>query len=181
MILLFWISLSIIFYTYIGYGILIYFFVRIKRFLPEKFESTDPREFQMPSCSVVIAAYNEEAFIRKKLLNTLSLNYPPKELKIYIVTDGSTDNTTDIVREYPQIILLHSPKRRGKVHAINRVMESIDSEVVVFTDANTFLNQDALIKICSHYVHPQIGGVAGEKRIFIGRAADASTAGESIY
>src|SRR5690606_23592966 len=102
MILLFWISLSIIFYTYIGYGVLIYFFVRIKRCLPEKAIPTGPQGFHMPSCSVVIAAYNEEAFIRQKLLNTLSLNYPPEKLNIYIVADGSTDNTTEIVRDYPQ-------------------------------------------------------------------------------
>lgn len=181
MTLLFWISLSIIVYTFIGYGILLFFLIKIKRTFQTKKVSNNRQELPLPSCSVLIAAYNEEAFIRQKILNTLSLNYPSELLNIYIVADGSTDQTTEIINDYPQINLLYSHSRKGKVHAINRAMQFIDSEIVVFTDANTFLNQDALIKICSHYIDPHVGGVAGEKRIFIGREADASTAGESLY
>lgn len=180
MILLFWISLSIIFYTYIGYSILLFFLVKAKKnlFTVPGFKKAESR---LPTCSVLIAAYNEEGFIRQKILNTLSLAYPPELLNIYIVADGSNDRTTEIVRDYPQVNLLYSQARRGKVHAINRSMKMIDTEIVVFTDANTFLNEDALLKICRHYEDPFTGGVAGEKRIFAGREADAATAGESIY
>src|SRR5690606_11705978 len=181
MILFFWIILSIIFYTFIGYGILLMFLIKVKRAFQTKIEDKELQEFSLPSCSVLIAAYNEEQFIREKIVNTLSLNYPSELLNIYIVADGSTDQTTQIVNDYPQINLLYRPTRRGKVHAINRAMEFVDSEIVVFTDANTFLNKDALIEICKHYIDPHIGGVAGEKRISIGREADASTAGESLY
>lgn len=180
MILFFWISLVIIFYTYIGYSIVLFFLVRIRRtfYTTPNLKGGKP---EMPTCSVLIAAYNEEGFIRQKILNTLLLDYPPELLNIYIVADGSNDRTAEIVREFPQINLLYSEVRRGKVHAINRAMQLIKTEIVVFTDANTFLNDDALLKICRHYEDPLTGGVAGEKRIFIGSEADAATAGESMY
>lgn len=178
---IFWICLSVIFYTYIGYGILLFLLVKVKRTYLHKSTARDCQEGRTPSCSVLIAAYNEEAFIRQKILNTLSLDYPQGLLNVYIVADGSTDNTIEIIREYPEITLLFSQSRRGKVHAINRAMQFINSEIVVFTDANTFLNKDALKNMCRNYNDPQTGGVAGEKRIFIGREADASTAGENLY
>ncbi len=180
MILLFWICLSIVIYTFIGYGAILLILIKIKKYFIKK-SKIDSNNNNLPTCSILIAAYNEEAFISQKILNTLSLSYPPELLKIFIVADGSTDQTTEIIKNYPEINLLYSPLRRGKVHAINRAMEFIDSETIVFTDANTFLNKDALINICRNYKDPNIGCVAGEKRIFIDKEADASTAGESMY
>jgi len=184
MALFFWICSGIIVYTFIGYGALLFLLVKIKRLFYKKVQNKNKIEQEtssLPSCSILIAAYNEEEFIAQKILNTLSLNYSPEQLKIFIVADGSTDKTTEIINSYPQVNLLYNRSRKGKVHAINRAMQFIDSDIVVFTDANTFLNKDALIQICKNYADPKIGGVAGEKRIFIGKEADASTAGESLY
>lgn len=135
----------------------------------------------LPSCAVLIAAYNEEDIIKQKISNTFQLIYPSHLLKIYIIADGSSDKTVEAVSEFHGITLLYDPIRKGKVNAIQRALQYIDSEVVVFTDANTFLNKESLVKICNHYADPTVGGVAGEKRIYVNDKADASSAGESFY
>jgi cellulose synthase/poly-beta-1,6-N-acetylglucosamine synthase-like glycosyltransferase len=177
----FWTSLFIIVYTYIGYGLLVYFLLLVKRrFFKSKKQETLMEDF-LPTCSLVIAAYNEEDLIQQKIENTLLLSYPKELLKVYFVTDGSSDRTPEIVKQYPQFTLLHLDERKGKVVAIDRAMDFIDSEVVVFTDANTFLNKEALRMICRHYADGSVGGVAGEKRVAFSENADASSAGEGMY
>lgn len=182
MAVFFWFCVILISYIFIGYGIILFLLTRIKKtFFFWKKTQCISDEKDLPSCSVIIAAYNEEHFIRNKILNTFSLIYPNHLLKIYIVADGSTDQTVNIVKEYPQINLYYNRARNGKIDAVNRIIEYIDSEIIVFTDANTYLNNNALINICKHYLDPKIGGVAGEKRIFIDEKADASSAGENFY
>lgn len=175
------ISLFIVFYTFAGYGIFLYLIIRIKRVFkgmkPLPSENLDG----LPSCTLIIAAYNEEYFIEQKISNSLQLNYPEGKLKLLFVTDGSSDKTPDIIAKYPQIQLLHKPERAGKIAAVHRAMEYVDTDAVVFTDANTFLNRDALIKICRHYSDKTVGAVAGEKRVHIDESADASAAGEGFY
>jgi cellulose synthase/poly-beta-1,6-N-acetylglucosamine synthase-like glycosyltransferase len=175
------ISLFIVFYTFAGYGIFLYLIIRIKRVFkgikPLPSEALDG----LPSCTLIIAAYNEEYFIEQKISNSLQLNYPEGKLKLLFVTDGSSDKTPDIIARYPQIQLLHKPERAGKIAAVHRAMEYVDTDAVVFTDANTFLNKDALIKICRHYSDATVGAVAGEKRVHIDENADASAAGEGFY
>jgi cellulose synthase/poly-beta-1,6-N-acetylglucosamine synthase-like glycosyltransferase len=109
------------------------------------------------------------------------LNYPAGKLKFLFVTDGSNDKTLDIISQYPEIQLLHRPERAGKIAAIHRAMEFVTTEVVVFTDANTFLNPEAITRICHHYSDNTVGAVAGEKRVQIDTNADASAAGEGFY
>ncbi|MFI5140450.1 MAG: glycosyltransferase family 2 protein, partial [Sphingobacteriales bacterium] len=124
---------------------------------------------------------NEESFIEEKIINSLQLKYPDGKLKLLFVTDGSNDKTPEIIGKYPQIKLLHQPERAGKIAAVHRAMEYVDSEIVVFTDANTFLNPEAIIRICRHYADSTVGAVAGEKRVQIDENADASAAGEGFY
>jgi cellulose synthase/poly-beta-1,6-N-acetylglucosamine synthase-like glycosyltransferase len=133
-----------------------------------------------PSLTLVIAAYNEEKIIEEKIRNTLLLEYPADKISYIFVTDGSTDNTAGKIAAYPSIKLMHSPERKGKIHAIHRVMNTVSSEIVVFTDANTFLNEKALVLIASHYHDPEVGAVSGEKRINLSTTSDA-TAGEGFY
>lgn len=180
--LLFWISLFVIFYTYIGYGIVLYVLVRFKRArIDSGQDNSSIQPIDFPSCTVIVAAYNEEFVIEQKIINTLALRYPKDKLHYYFVTDGSTDGTPVIVQKYPKVTLLHSPERKGKIAAVHRAMNQITTEVVVFTDANTLLNDGALLELCKHYTDKQIGGVAGEKRVYSGDAADASAAGEGFY
>lgn len=168
-------GLFILFFSYIGYGILSWILVKIKRLLsgPAK-----PLPSFTPPVALVIAAYNEAAVIRGKIENTLALNYPPGLLDIIFITDGSTDGTPDIIREYPSIQLLHEPARRGKTAALNRAMEQVTAPVVIFCDANTLLNRDAIVNITRHYSDPLTGGVAGEKKVMAGNGAEST---EGVY
>ena len=177
----FWISIFIIVYTFLGYGIVLYCLVRIRRLIKGKRITPVVEASLLPSCTLVVAAYNEQEFIEEKIRNTLELNYPTDKLRLLFVTDGSDDATPDIIRKFPQIQLLHQPERKGKIAAVHRTVNEIDTEVIVFTDANTFLNKDALINICRHYADKQVGAVAGEKRVLINEKADASAAGEGFY
>lgn len=178
MIATFWISLFIIFYAFIGYGLLLFILIKIKRAIAGK--PILPEAVNLPTCTLIVAAYNEEAFMEQKIQNTLELIYPDNKLKFIFVTDGSTDGTAAIVAKYPQIKHLHSDARMGKMAAVHRAKDAVDTDIIVFTDANTFLNPEAMVNICRHYANPKVGAVAGEKRVATTEAADA-TAGEGFY
>jgi cellulose synthase/poly-beta-1,6-N-acetylglucosamine synthase-like glycosyltransferase len=178
MYIIFWISLFIIFYTYVGYGIVLFFLVKLKRVFRKPI-NIDEVHFT-PTLTLVVAAYNEEWIIEEKIQNTLSLDYPKDKFNIIFVTDGSTDQTASIISKYPQIKLMHKDGRSGKIAAVHRAMHEVHTEIVVFTDANTFLNKEALLKISRHYADTKVGAVSGEKRVHIEEASDA-TAGEGFY
>lgn len=178
--ILLWLSLFIVFYAFFGYGILLFLIIKIKRAVKGKPVIPAPAPEEFPTCTIIIAAYNEEDFIAEKIENTLNLAYPEGKLEIVFITDGSSDNTPAIVGSYPQIKHMHSPLRQGKMAAVHSAVEEVKSDVIVFTDANTFLNKDALINICRHYADPQVGAVAGEKRVNVEETSDA-TAGEGFY
>ena len=179
MIFFFWVSMLIVFYTFIGYGIVLFLLVKMRRLIRGRrrnnFNTND-----LPTCTLIIASYNEADILREKISNTLSLSYPDKKLSIVFVTDGSSDNSPQIINEYSSIKLLHSPERKGKIHAMHRAMQQVTTDITIFTDANTFLNKDALINIARHYADSSVGAVAGEKRVQINESADA-TAAEGFY
>jgi len=179
MVVLYWLSLFIVFYTFLGYGILLYVLVRLRRALKGN-RVVPGLDQDFPSLTLVVAAYNEEDLITEKIRNTLELNYPKERLHLLFITDGSSDKTPDLISRFSEIKLMHSAARNGKIHAIHRAMHEVDSEVVVFTDANTFLNKDALLLIARHYADPYVGAVSGEKRVMQDEVSDA-TAGEGFY
>ncbi|HEY5327378.1 MAG TPA: glycosyltransferase family 2 protein [Mucilaginibacter sp.] len=178
---IFWLSLFVVFYTFMGYGIFLYLLIKLKRVFKGKPTTLSPADDQLPACTLVVAAYNEELFIEEKIANCTQLKYPDGKLKILFITDGSTDSSPVIISRYPQIKLLHQPERAGKIAAVHRAMQYVNTEIVVFTDANTFLNPDAIIRICRRYDDKTVGAVAGEKRVQIDESADASAAGEGFY
>jgi biofilm PGA synthesis N-glycosyltransferase PgaC len=179
-IIVFWISLVIVFYSYIGYGMLLWVLVRIKRLFRKRIIPPLPTG-ELPRVALVVAAYNEEDYIRDKILNTRELDYPAEKLEVIFVTDGSSDRTPDIVREYEFIRLLHQPERKGKIAAVNRAMQYVESPLVVFCDANTLLNKECLREIVKHYADPKVGGVAGEKKILTHGKGAGAAAGEGLY
>ncbi len=146
MIFLFWTSLFIVFYTFFGYGILLFFLVKLRILIMGKRGIPDNGGI-WPTLTVLVAAYNEEDFIVEKIKNTLSLNYPADKVSFIFVTDGSSDRTPELVAGYPQIKLMHEPARNGKIAAMHRAMQEVHSEIAIFTDANTILNKDALVNI----------------------------------
>ncbi len=179
MIIAFWISIFIVFYTFFGYGIVLYALVKLRILLKGKRPIPD-NGGNWPTATLIVAAYNEQDYIIEKIKNTLALNYPAGKLEFIFVTDGSSDKTPDLIKQYPQVKLMHRPERSGKIAAVHRAMKEVTTEIAIFTDANTFLNKDAILNICRHYADPTVGAVAGEKRVSIEDVADA-TAGEGFY
>lgn len=179
MIIFFWVSVFIIVYTYIGYGLVLYVLVKLKQIFVKPFKFNKIGD--LPFVTLMVAAYNEEDLILEKLSNTLNLNYPKDKLQVIFITDGSTDRTYELLKGNDKILLLHEDKRAGKMAAIERAMPFVNGEITIFTDANTFLNEAAIIELVKHYQNPKVGAVAGEKKILVDEAADASSAGEGFY
>ncbi len=179
--IIFWVSLFIVVYSYVLYGVLVWGLVIFKNFFFRKQKKIFDKDF-LPSVSLVIATYNEELIIRKKILNTFELDYPKDKLEIYFVTDGSTDETNNILKSCPDIHLLFRPERKGKVAAINHAMEYVNTPYVIFCDANTFLNKACIKEIVKHYMNESIGAVAGEKKVIDTTLKNnAAGSGEGFY
>ncbi|MBA3828324.1 MAG: glycosyltransferase family 2 protein [Taibaiella sp.] len=176
--IIYWLSLLIVFYAFAGYGLLLYIIIKVRRAVQGRPKL--PGMENLPPVTLVIAAYNEADIMEAKIQNTLALQYPANKLHFLFTTDGSNDNSPEIIAKYPQIKMLHSPERRGKMHAMHRAMSQVHTEVVVFTDANTFLNNEAIINIARHYSDKKVGAVSGEKRVLVSDVSDA-TAGEGFY
>src|SRR5690606_20581857 len=109
------------------------------------------------------------------------LDYPKDKLTVFIVTDGSTDATPAIAAKHPSVTLFHEAARKGKIHAVNRVMKFVSTPLTIFCDANTCLNDTAIRKMVRHYQDEKVGGVAGEKRIMKKSEDNASGSGEGAY
>jgi len=160
--LTFWLFIFIVFYTFVGYGIFLLVLVKIRG------SKVDPKVYQehpLPNVTHIIAAYNEEDYIEEKISNSLSLDYPSEKYDVWIVTDGSSDKTPELVSKYPRVRLFHQDERNGKIHAVNRVMKEVTTPFVIYSDANTELNDLAIKNIVRHYSDPKVGCVAGEKRV----------------
>jgi len=117
-----------------------------------------------PSVTVLIAAYNEGDFLRQKLENSLALDYPGDRLNIVLVSDGSTDNTNDIAREFESrgITVIIAPENKGKATALNTGMDVIDTDIVVLSDANVLYESNVIRKLVRHFSDPSIGSVSGK-------------------
>jgi len=183
---LFFISLFTILYTYIGYGVFLFVLVRIKRLFYGKEEILGFSEPNLPSVTFVVAAYNEQDWIEDKIKNCLEFDYPKDKIEFLFVTDGSSDNTPMKVEDYPyppgvKWSLYHSPERRGKIAAVERIMEFVETPITIYTDANTLVNKMAIRKIVAHYKNPKVGAVAGEKRVSMAEEDSANSAGEGFY
>ena len=178
MTVVFIILIIIAIYPYVLYPLLGCCIVGIKKiFVKTKVIAND----ELPDVTLLITAYNEEHAVEEKIKNIFELEYPNQKLKICWVTDGSTDRTPEIVAQYPQFQLLHENERRGKVHAMQRAILEVKSPIIVFCDANTYLNSKSIQYIANSFNDCKVGAVAGEKQVFYGTYDKAATAGEGIY
>lgn len=174
----FWISLFVLFYSYIGYGLIIFLLNNIRVLFSGTIK---PSQMERPPVTMVISAYNEADLLQQKISNTLAIDYPADKLTIIFVTDGSSDNSAELISKFPGIQLMHLPERRGKSAAVNRAMQQVKTPIVVFSDANTMLNPECINRIVSHYANPKVGGVAGEKKIMRNSFASAVGEAEGLY
>lgn len=177
--ILFWICIFLVFYTFIGYGIILYFLVKIKEAFAPAPIRYEPGEW--PEITLFIAAYNEEAIVDAKMENCFQLNYPPQKLKILWITDGSNDKTNEKLGRYPEVSVHYIPQRKGKTAALNRGIQFVETPFVIYTDANTMLNKEAIHEIIKEFSDPRVGCVAGEKRIAVDNKDQAAAGGEGFY
>jgi cellulose synthase/poly-beta-1,6-N-acetylglucosamine synthase-like glycosyltransferase len=181
----FWFFLALVFYAYVGYGFVLYLVLRVKRFFKGKLKNTYDDNF-LPDVTFIVAAYNEERWIETKLENCFAFDYPKDKIHFFFVTDGSDDTTPQIIDNYPRpagvdLQLFHKDERKGKIAAVERIMEFVKSPITIYTDANTLVNKMAIRNIVRHYADEKVGAVAGEKRIQLADKDEASSAGEGIY
>lgn len=166
---LFWITMCVVIYAYIAYPLLL----KLLNTFQKKVHAAS--EYHWPDVTIVIASYNEEKWMEAKLANTCKLQYPGS---VHIlVVDSSDDHTADLVKKFPRVHLLQQSDRMGKAAALNEAMQHVSTPITVFTDANTLLQQDALLRMIPHFADAGVGGVSGRKCVqpaeYNASAADA--------
>ena len=152
----FWIFLFLTFYTYIGYGIILYVIIRIKRIIIQKQKQILQSETDLPEVTMLICAYNEQNIVKMKMENIGALDYPKDKLHIMWATDGSTDSTNEYLKAYPSIQITFHPERRGKTAAMNRAIPKIQTGIIIMTDANTMINPGAIKEIVRLFNDPSV-------------------------
>ena len=178
----FWICAFLVFYTYIGYGILLWILLKLKRLVKGKaVDLPMPEDSELPEMTLMVCAYNEESIIDAKMENCRSLRYPQGKLHFVFVTDGSTDHTNERLQTYPEVTVVFKPERRGKTAALNHGIHHVMTPIIAFTDANTMLNQDAMLEIARLFQDGKVGCVSGEKRVCATSDGDTAGEGEGAY
>ena len=118
----FWLSVAILFYCYVGYGVLLFFWNTLKQLVSPP---SGDQDFELLPVTLIVAAFNEEAVLERKINNTREIDYPADLFQVIFITDGSTDNSTDLVTQHDFITLLHQTRRQGKSAAIKRAMRFV--------------------------------------------------------
>lgn len=174
--ILFWILLGIAAYTYIAYPLLIATIAKLKQ---KKSDLKLPDN--LPNVTLFVTAFNEEQFVNQKVKNSQEIDYPADKLHFVWVTDGSTDNTNALLNQYHDIKVYFEPERLGKVHAMKHGLQFVDTEIIIFTDANTMISPESVKEIVRLFQDPSVGCVAGEKRILRDNKENAASSGEGTY
>ena len=174
MSLIFWLSLSTLLYIYVGYPALVWALARLFGREPQRRDST-------PTVSLLIPAYNEEAHIELKLRNSVALDYPKDRLEIVVASDGSTDRTNAIVESFRArgVTLLAMRGNLGKSAMLSRTVPLLRGEIVVFSDASSMLEPDALRQLVRNFADPGVGCVSGLYRLK--GSNDLRSEGEGLY
>jgi cellulose synthase/poly-beta-1,6-N-acetylglucosamine synthase-like glycosyltransferase len=180
--ILFWTCLILVLYTYIGYGIILFILIRLKRIFTKKKSLPEVLpDDELPNVTLMTCAYNEEDVVDEKMKNTTSLDYPTNKLQQIWVTDGSDDNTNKLLKKYSQVKIIFKPEREGKTAALNHGMDYVKTPITIFTDANTLLNRDAVRELINHFQDATVGCVSGEKRVYTRHKNDTAGKGEGLY
>ena len=178
----FWTCLLVVVYTYVGYGVLLYAVLAVKRlFRGKPQEPSLPTDDELPEMTLMICAFNEEDIVREKMANIRQLDYPKGKLCVMWVTDGSDDHTNELLSEYPEVTLVYSPERRGKAAAMQHGLRENKAPFVIFTDANTMLNANAIREIARQFLKDNVSCVSGEKRVAARQAGQTAAEGEGLY
>lgn len=155
---LFWVSAGLVIYVYAGYPLLL---VLVRALAGAK---AVKRADHRPPLTLIVSAYNEASIIGEKIANSLSLDYPPEQLEVLVVSDCSSDGTDEIVRNVkdPRVKLIRMPERGGKTVGLNAAVREAKGEILVFSDANAIYLQDALLLLARNFADPAVGAAVGE-------------------
>lgn len=161
---LFWSLAGGVAYTYAGYPAILGLIAR------RRSDAARPEGAELPSVTLIIAAYNEADVIDAKLRNSLAMEYPRDRLEIIVAADGSDDETPDRVRAFADdgVVLMHDAARRGKAAAISRAAGAARGDILVFSDANNMYEAATLQALVRPFADPSIGGVVGAKHVIRG-------------
>ncbi len=162
---LFWISAAFVAYVYVGYPLALALLCKWRRPRRELDRATRPPSavpHPQPTLSIVLAARNEGARLAARIDNLLSLDYPGVRRQVVVVSDGSTDETMDVLARYgPEVLAVEVPAG-GKALALNAGVARATGDVVVFADARQLFAPDALRELTAPFADPHVGGVTGE-------------------
>jgi cellulose synthase/poly-beta-1,6-N-acetylglucosamine synthase-like glycosyltransferase len=173
---IFWLAAASLLYVYIGYPLVLVILATFCR-------RQRPELGKYPTLSVLIAAYNEEANIGRKIRETLSLDYPDDKLEVLVVSDASTDRTDEIVKAFTdhRVRLLRMQQRRGKTHAQNEGVKHCSGEIIVFSDATAVYQQKALQYMACNYTDSKVGAVSGRYQYFDPEGKSPTGLGSSTF
>ena len=179
----FWICAFLVFYTYLGYGMLLWLLVKLKHIVRGKAErmALPTNDAELPVVTFMVCAYNEQDIVDMKMKDIYQLDYPKDKLHITWVTDGSSDDTNNCLKAYPDVEIIFTPERKGKTAALNHGLSMVKSEITVMTDANTMVNKGAIKEIVRLMQDPKVACVAGEKRVMARHEGQAAAEGEGLY
>lgn len=174
--IIFWILVLIVIYVYLFYPLIL---LAISQF--GKKNQLEQKLPAMPRVTLFIPVYNEEDIISQKIKNSLSLNYPQDLLEIVVVSDASTDNTTDILNPYiaKGIKIFVNERNEGKNVLINKYVQKTMGDIIVFTDANSMFSADSINNIVRWFSNPRIGCVGG--RLVYQKGKSSTAKGEGFY
>ncbi|HJQ68574.1 MAG TPA: glycosyltransferase family 2 protein [Blastocatellia bacterium] len=169
---LFWISAAAVFYTFIGYPVVVWL---LARFAGRRVRKADLNAH----VSVVIACHNEAGTIEARIKNLVEADYPPDLLEIIIVSDGSTDRTEKLARRLasPRVRVIAYPARRGKAAALNLGVANAKGDIILFGDARQTFEPDAIRRLVANFADERVGAVSGA--YLLNKGANASV-GESV-
>jgi len=179
--ILFWTSLFLIFWAMIGYPMSI---MMIGKIIKKRKVSKNAK--YTPRVSVLIVAHNEEKVIEEKLNNVCKLDYDKKKLEIVVASDNSSDSTNEIVEDFitknptKNIRLYKTVERKGKTNAQNEAVRTIDSEIIIFTDANSMLKANSVKELVASFSTDDISYVSG-RLVYVNSAVNETSQMENTY
>ncbi|NLW80483.1 MAG: glycosyltransferase family 2 protein [Desulfovibrionales bacterium] len=173
MSIVFWSSLGLLIYAFVFFPALLWLLARLSGRQHRRDEE------HLPRVSMILSVYNEEAVIGDKIKNFLALDYPEGSMELVVVSDGCSDRTEDLVRESrsARVHLFVQPKRGGKTLALNRGVAEARGEILVFTDANSMFESDAVRRLVSPFISSEVGLVSGRSQYLDSRGRTENTGG----
>jgi len=177
---MFWLLLGLVAYAYLGYPAILWIAVRLRGHRLASPAQLDPGA--LPHVSILLPAYNEARWLRRRLENLLALRYPSELVEILVGSDGSTDGTAEVARSFGAkgVRLIESAERCGKTALLNQMMAVASSDIIVFTDANALFRAETVERLVAPLASPRVGCVVGEL-VYVNGGLPSVRTGEGLY